>query len=197
MIDLTGKNFGKLTVKDLAKTEDRARIWNCLCECGVVIQRATAQLNRSEKLGFVQSCRTCAQRNNKAKDLGESSWRILFNNYVGGARRRNLDFKITFNEFQEICSKDCHYCESKPIKHNRYIREDGRLVSKISSFTADRSWIQWNGIDRKNNSVGYIVENCLPCCSFCNVMKGTLDYYDFIARCGTIYLVNKISKGSK
>ncbi len=188
---MIGIKFGMLEVISLNKIHKKQKFWNCRCDCGNPVIRCTSQLNIGLKKNRNQSCRKCAQRANKSKDLGESSWKMLFNNYRAGANRRNLEFNISFEEFKEICGQDCHYCEAKPSKHNRYVRENGQLISKISKFTADRSWIEWNGIDRKINNVGYNLDNCLPCCTHCNIMKGTLDYYDFIARCGTIYLIRK------
>jgi hypothetical protein len=192
MIDLVGKKFGKLYITSFFEKENRSYIWNCICDCGNLLTRSTGQLNRGQKLGRVQSCRKCAQRANKSKDLGESSWKMLYNNYISGAKRRKLYFELTFEEFKLICSQNCHYCDDKPSKHNRYIRSDGTLGQKISQFTADRSWIEWNGIDRKYNFKGYEKDNIVPCCSSCNLMKGTQDYHEFIAKCANVYLNRKI-----
>jgi hypothetical protein len=38
----------------------------------------------------------------------------------------------------------------------------------------------YNGIDRKINSIGYVYENCLPCCEICNKAKGTRTYEEYI-----------------
>ena len=37
-----------------------------------------------------------------------------------------------------------------------------------------------NGLDRKDNSLGYTIYNVLPCCSFCNQAKMDANYEDFI-----------------
>lgn len=39
------------------------------------------------------------------------------------------------------------------------------------------------GIDRKCNAEGYTVDNCTPCCSTCNYMKGTMDFGPFMTQC--------------
>jgi hypothetical protein len=36
------------------------------------------------------------------------------------------------------------------------------------------------GIDRKDSSIGYILSNCLPCCSFCNMAKRSTNYDLFV-----------------
>ena len=60
---------------------------------------------------------------------------------------------ITFEDFERFQSQKCHYCESD-------LPETGR------------------GIDRKDSSIGYTVENCVPCCWTCNNTKGHLITYD-------------------
>lgn len=58
---------------------------------------------------------------------------------------------ISQDEFNELSYKDCHYCgKSGP-----------------------------NGIDRINNTVGYIATNCVPACKHCNYVKGDLSIEDF------------------
>jgi hypothetical protein len=38
----------------------------------------------------------------------------------------------------------------------------------------------YNGIDRKNNSLGYVSNNCVPCCSECNLMKRKMSVNQFL-----------------
>jgi len=44
-----------------------------------------------------------------------------------------------------------------------------------------------NGVDRVNNKIGYRVDNCVPCCSVCNIMKNTLGVADFLAHVQRIH----------
>lgn len=43
------------------------------------------------------------------------------------------------------------------------------------------------GIDRTDNSTGYILENCIPCCDICNYMKNDLSKDKFIYKISKIY----------
>ena len=36
-----------------------------------------------------------------------------------------------------------------------------------------------NGIDRFDNTIGYELHNCVPCCGFCNFAKGKHTYQEF------------------
>lgn len=40
-----------------------------------------------------------------------------------------------------------------------------------------------HGIDRMDNTKGYILENCVGCCETCNFMKKSLDAHTFVERC--------------
>lgn len=42
------------------------------------------------------------------------------------------------------------------------------------------------GIDRVDNSLGYIENNCVPCCRTCNIAKNTLPVNDFLDHCDKI-----------
>lgn len=78
----------------------------------------------------------------------------------GSAIKRDYDVSISFDEFKEIISKPCAYCGEK----------DKRI-----------------GIDRINNDIGYILENCNPCCKYCNMMKKDMILDEFIEHIQKIY----------
>lgn len=63
------------------------------------------------------------------------------------AKRRGIVWNITYTEVMELVEKPCVYC----------------------GLEANEQII--NGIDRIDSSIGYSVENCVPCCSDCNYAK--------------------------
>src|ERR1700743_3058124 len=52
LIDLTGKKFGKLTVKSQSISRNRQSRWNCICDCG----KETIVYSNDLKRGDTQSC---------------------------------------------------------------------------------------------------------------------------------------------
>jgi len=79
----------------------------------------------------------------------------LYSRYKYEAKRKNLEFKISLNDFKKILNNNCHYCgTSKKI-----------------------------GIDRKYNNNGYTSKNCVTCCWECNRFKNNKDYKLFTKRC--------------
>lgn len=77
-----------------------------------------------------------------------------------GAKLRNIEISLTDDEIISMISNPCFYCGGG----------EGKLI----------------GIDRIDNSIGYVKENCVPCCSLCNYMKGTNSKDDFISQCKKI-----------
>jgi hypothetical protein len=79
-----------------------------------------------------------------------------YKTYNKGANSRNIEFKLTETDFANIVKQSCYLCglETSDTNHN--------------------------GIDRFNNSQGYIIENCRSCCGHCNLLKKDLEYDDII-----------------
>lgn len=78
------------------------------------------------------------------RDLSEYG---RYKSYRRSAKQRNIDFQISFEEFKEVINKPCTYCGTEPNP--------------------------FNGIDRFDNSKGYIENNLIPCCEWCNKIKLT------------------------
>lgn len=90
----------------------------------------------------------------------------LFWIYKQEAKKRNLEFNISFQRFSEITKQNCIYCNVPPSKTHKRTGVDG-------SYT-------YNGIDRKDNTVGYLEGNVQPCCFICNMAKSNNTEEDFL-----------------
>lgn len=84
----------------------------------------------------------------------------VYATYASGARMKDLEFFLSHDEFRLLTKGNCHYCNVEPS-------------NKIQSN--NREYI-YNGIDRKNNDLGYTIDNCVPCCTQCNKAKRNLSY---------------------
>jgi hypothetical protein len=78
--------------------------------------------------------------------------------YKYGAKGRKLAWKISGSAFNRLCEGNCHYCGLPPS--NVYRAKGGALTP----FT-------YSGLDRQDNSKGYIEENVVSCCKLCNRAK--------------------------
>ena len=80
-------------------------------------------------------------------------------------QRRQLEWKLTIEEFEKIIRQPCYYC--------------GEMDGKFS------------GVDRIDSNKGYTIENCVPCCKTCNRMKRTMSPQEFVKRCKKIVQYQK------
>lgn len=79
---------------------------------------------------------------------------------------------LTENQVKEMNKKDCFYCGNHPNYFTRY--------KKNGSY-------KYNGIDRVDNTKGYIIDNVVPCCWECNTMKMSLSIDEFVDRITRVY----------
>ena len=151
--DLTGQTFGRWTVIDFAKLYGEYAYWNCVCNC----ENKTKKVVRSHGLisGRSKSC-GCLQKEitskRSIKDFGRNSKaNAIYKNTSSGAGRRGYAFQLSYDNFIGIVSKPCYYCDEPPNN--------------------DYNGYSCSGIDRLDNTKGYILENCVPCCKKCNRAK--------------------------
>ena len=109
----------------------------------------------------------------KAKINGESGLRRVFSVYKTLAYKEGKVFLITLEEFRIISSSNCFYCNSPPSNFMKMLRYD-------SSYT-------YSGMDRLNSLRGYTLDNVVPCCTECNMMKWVFSKEDFLKRIEKIY----------
>jgi hypothetical protein len=146
-----GDKISSLTVKEV--TQDYAL---CECSCGKVLRLRTYDVI----FGKVRSCGCLSTiQENSAIKLNR-----YFNKYQRSAKEKGYTFNIPLEIFKQLIEANCHYCGSPP---RNLVNLYGRNLL-------------CNGIDRKNQSIGYEIDNALSCCRYCNYSKGILPYDEFI-----------------
>ena len=130
----------------------------------------------------VSCCRTCntMKRCLDASTFVERCSQVSLHNKHGGTmcdfwndvkgcsysdykyRTRNKDFQLTKEQYDTLRQGNCTYC--------------GRTCTETHT----------NGIDRVDNTRGYILDNCISACYDCNAAKGTLNVEEFIDKCVAI-----------
>lgn len=142
----TSKNCGCL--RELTKINKRSNEVREYDDNGVLIKKKCFRCqqwlsidnfwkNSTQKDGYSGECKQCSYTSKENR----------YNIYKKNAKKRELIFELSKEDFYNLTSMPCEYC--------------GDLED-------------YNGIDRINSSYGYTVENCVPCCAMCNKMK--LDY---------------------
>ena len=177
VINEVGKTYGRLTVLGRVGTNNhRKATWQCRCECGKIVTVCGSSLRN----GDTQSC-GCL-RNEKASErvraralpTGETAFNQLILQMKHGARRRDYIWDLTNNQVRQLTSQSCFYCGMKPFQHRASV--PGRNGTYV-----------YNGLDRIDNTQGYLLENVVPCCGRCNKAKNIMTTEEFKAWVCRIY----------
>lgn len=149
--DLKGRRYGLWTVLGFAGTNKHNKAtWQCRCECGAERAVCAGDL----KLGKSKGC-GCFAVTTRAP--GEASKRQIYTTYKHNAKNRGYCWELTEDQFRDLIEKPCHYC--------------GVVNSNTRYGTRLNGPAEYNGIDRVNNTQGYFLSNCVPCCKLCNRAK--------------------------
>lgn len=170
--EMVGLRFGRLLVVSEAGRDVKTRriVYSCVCDCGNSKLADGIYLRN----GKVKSCGCLVRDSIKERSQKhDSGFKKLLRGYKDSARRRGYSFGLSEDQFRELTSGNCHYCGESPMK--------------ISIKCSQVGIYRYNGIDRKDNTVGYVYNNCVTCCEDCNFLKTSLDYDTFIDMVSKIY----------
>jgi len=170
-----GKKYGLLTIINIyfINNEPNLKCW-AICECGEEGEYSlTSILN-----GHTKSC-GCLNKGLKEYRLskgikiggnflpsGEADFNHTYNSYIKRAKRDGIEFCLSKELFSDVTSLSCYYCGKPPRNYITNVFRNG--------FYAH------NGIDRLDNSKGYVLGNIVPCCSDCNFMKHIRSEQEFL-----------------
>jgi len=154
----------------LTDTGDRQRrkgkvYYKCICTCGNThfVRKDHFETGGTKSCGCLRSELTSKRR--KLPD-GEASFNHLYAQYRRNAEAKGREFTLTKVKFKELITSDCYYCGSKPERRHK-------PKDSITSYFS-------NGIDRVDNTKGYIEGNVVACCKKCNWMKRELELDEFL-----------------
>lgn len=174
-----GHKFGHLTVVKQFVSIHNKTFAECSCDCG---KNKTFELYKV-KNNYVESCGCQRIENNqhtnssfKRKEYGWSSFVLVYNGYKTNAkygRGGEREFGLTKDDAMKLFKGNCFYCGKEPSSVKRTAKTYGEFI--------------YNGIDRKDNSKGYTVDNCVSCCEFCNFTKSDTPYEKFVEWIRQVY----------
>lgn len=148
---LTGMKFGRLLVtENFYYDKSRKLYWTCVCDCGTIKDVYYYYLLKAN----VVSCGCLKKEGWNKLPKDEAERRTRYHWYTKNARTKSLQFEISRDEAYKLFSDNCFYCGISPDP--------------------------CNGIDRKDNTKGYIPGNIVSACKICNRAKNTLTEQEFI-----------------
>lgn len=159
-IDMTGQHIGRVLITQFAGLVNQTAMWDGLCDCGNPAKLSRVTIRRWLREGALPSSRWecvpscgCSYKEGSRKErlgyrfkvprpVGQTGFRYLLKQYQTAAHNRGLEWSLVESEFAILTKRRCHYCGSIP---NKVCRSAGR----------DRGQdYLYNGIDRKDNSLG-------------------------------------------
>jgi hypothetical protein len=139
------------------------------CVCGIEKEASTGTVRNGFSCGCI--CRATSGVSRRLPNNGAARNANL-KKYMASAKKRELVWALSDEEFDILTSGNCYYCEIEP-----------RQICRMSA-KGTRKWIPqviYNGIDRLDNFIGYEFDNCVSCCKVCNRAKDVMSVEDFIA----------------
>lgn len=171
----SGMVINNLTLQSFDKIKKK---WIALCSCGNTVAVNSSSLGRNY---FCRNCAKGKERPFQWKQNNLGLWKDYYRGYKSSATKRNYEFDLSLDEFRELTTKNCYYCRTEPLR--TFEVRVGRSKDKGTRF------LLVNGIDRVDNSLGYLKENCVSCCETCNLAKRTLTEQEFLVWIQKVYKV--------
>lgn len=144
LVNHAGSVFGRLTVLKLDHI-DKHGYWLCRCSCGkeLVILASNFVKGNTRSCGCIRS-----------EDAGRN---VVIRDYKKKAIDRGYQFDLTIDETEKLLLGKCVYCGAEPANQRAARVEGYEFV--------------YNGIDRIDNTKGYVKGNVVSCCRWCNIAK--------------------------
>ena len=154
-------------------SKQRVLTVRCLCMCGSGVEKY--QRCSLIRRGVTKGCTVCCvgrrgRRVGKSQGAAKCPDRIervvvrQWSSYTREAARAGREFSLTRERFAEPLLGDCSYCGTPA----------GDLIERGNGVTRGL-----NGIDRVDNSFGYVAGNCVSCCAPCNRFKAAMPVVRF------------------
>ena len=161
-----GRKFGRLTTQEWLP---KAKSYRCICDCG------NTKVVKSAQLGWgVNSCGCLKKEEYLRRGGGPKNIRLneIWRYYRRNATVRNLPWELTKEQFGALLVGHCHYCGGK-----------GSLG------------FNFTGLDRLENTQGYILGNVVPCCKRCNQARNDMTVDEFLQWITKVYNWNRDPRG--
>jgi|SRR5579864_4699158 len=153
-VDLAGRVFGRLTVRHEADRHPNGnRQWMCDCICG----KTTVVMGDNLQSKDTRSC-GCLKLDLQSKPVGVAAKNRIKKAYRQNAKKRGVIWNLSDSRFEQVIAETCMYCGAVPTNRT----------------TDTKHHLSYSGIDRVDNTKGYIDANVVACCSICNHAKSDM-----------------------
>jgi hypothetical protein len=162
--DITGQKFGYLVAIRVVKRSSYGNHWLFECICGNTVERLVTRVKDMVRQGYKPSCGCWGKT---TINWLEANRDRIITVYKRNAEARGLEYSLSLEDAMEVFKRPCYYCGEDP-------NTIGDECNKHCPFI-------YSGIDRFDNTIGYVVGNVVACCTKCNMLKRDMSYEEFIA----------------
>jgi hypothetical protein len=156
------------------------------------------RLNTMEKMGLDNYRKACAEYAQQYRDDNpeimedqyadaRTSKHCVLLVYKKSAKKRKLCWELTDEHAENMFGDNCYYCGQIDLVKGKRIR-DGISQDKFE-------YVEINGIDRKDNSKGYVNDNVCACCTMCNFIKGEIHINTYLKQ--IVHILSKFLLSDK
>ncbi len=208
--------YGRLKLVTLAYKKESRQYWHCVCKCGnkcIKSLKALKQgntkscgcLRRQHSRNNIKQINKIKQDNTDKEDVLRQNLNAIYLRYKNRHQKKFLlENFLSKDDFQQITKLPCFYCgKQKSNRYHKCYNNKGKLYPHIEK-NKERRWsylihpeayFEYNSLDRIDSSKGYILENVVSCCSWCNIMKSDSSFVEFIEHIQQIYNYLQLKEG--
>lgn len=174
-----GQQIGNFTITSF--NNDSAN-YVLTCACGNTTTGDATHVTRKISNLLSEGFTACMQCSHKLRTELETrakqfaviyTYKDVYREYVQKAKLRDIPFELSLDEASSLFTENCYYCGNPP--QNKRTRNLGNTV-------------YYQGLDRVDNSIGYTLNNVVPCCRYCNSFKLDRTEEEFLNHVDQIYL---------
>lgn len=102
--------------------------------------------------------------------------KVKYNLQNNQSKKRGIELNLSDEQLDVLWASNCHYCGMPPSNKMTAVRSNGKTEEFI-----------YSGLDRQDNTKGYIIDNVVPCCKICNRAKESLSVDEFLKWIERVY----------
>jgi len=180
-LDLKGRRFDHFVVLNkVGKNKHGYLKWLCQCDCGNQFQSTSQALSKGKRKSCGCQSYVITRRVKRIQDPKDISFKRCINRTKQSAKKRKIQWSLSYNLALKLIRGNCYYCNSKPSRpYNVYLTNTTDRCSVRHREYAEKCWIKINGIDRINSNGHYTSNNVVTCCKNCNQAKNTMTQKEF------------------
>lgn len=187
--DNIGKKFGHLTILSKSNSDKYRRAFVTVqCDCGDIVEKHWQKILKN----LTRTCGKCHFRyklppnigiTNLPEEIKAKMLKLVYSRMKSEAKRRNRIIDLSFQAVTNFILLPCQSCDDKWSTHI------------TTTYNGEKYTLLYNGLDRIDNSRGYVPNNVITLCKTCNRMKLEQNLEEMVRRAEGLIKLGEIWLG--